>query len=339
MKQYLLFSPGPTPIPPSVIAAMSQPIIHHRHGEFKELLKRVITKLQYTFQTSEDVFIIAGSGTAAMETAICNLFSVGDHVLVVNCGNFGKRWTDISNAFGLNVNEIEVEWGNAVEPEQIKSALLGNKKIKAVFITHCESSTGVTNDIKTISSILMNEWGIDVVVSASQKGLMTPPGLSFISLSQRARGHLYKSDLPKYYLDLKKSVTASKNFLTPWTPATTLIVGLDAALDIVVREKLETIWERNKTYSSFIRDSCIQMGLQMFSKNPSNIITAVNAPEGINVSLLLKILKEDFGIVFAGGQGKLQNKIFRISNIGFISQNEIEIMVKDLREVCQKCAK
>jgi aspartate aminotransferase-like enzyme len=359
MKQYLLFTPGPTPIPPSVIAAMSQPIIHHRHEEFKELLNRVITNLQYTFQTRENVFIIAGSGTAAMEAAVCNLFSVGDHVLVVNCGKFGKRWTEISNVFGLNVNEIEVEWGNAIEPEQIKNALLGNKKIKAVFVTHCESSTGVTNDIKTISSIIksnsdalmivdaisslaseelrMDEWGIDVVVSASQKGLMTPPGLSFISLSQKAQSLFYKSDLPKYYLDLKKSVIASKNFLTPWTPAITLIVGLDAALDIIVQEKLETIWERNKTYSSFIRDNCIQMGLQIFSKNPSNIITAVNTPKGINLSSLLRILKEESGMVLAGGQGKLQNKIFRISNMGFISQNQIEMMVRSLREGLRKC--
>jgi aspartate aminotransferase-like enzyme len=354
MKQYLLFTPGPTPIPQAVKSAMSKPIIHHRHEEFKELLKRVTGKLQYVFQTKNDVFILTGSGTAGMEAAVCNLFSAGDEVLVANSGKFGRRWTEIANIFGLRVHEITVEWGDAIEPEVVKKLLYNNINIKGVLLTQCETSTGVTHDIKNIAEIIrsntdalvivdaisslggeelrLDEWGIDVVVSASQKGLMTPPGLAFISLSQRANGYLHKSNLPKYYLDIKKSKEALNNFLTSWTPATTLIVGLDAALDIIFKEKLETIWERNKGLSKYIRTKCAVMGFKMFSKRPSNIVTALRTPEGINPTSLLKTLKADYGIILAGGQDKLKDQILRISNIGAISKSDVDIMLKSVRE-------
>lgn len=354
MKQYLLFTPGPTPIPPTVISAMSKPIIHHRHEEFKELLKRVTEKLRYVFQTKNEVFIMTGSGTAGMEAAVCNLFSAGDEVLVANSGKFGRRWTEIANIFGLKVHEITFEWGDAIEPDVVKKVLANNKNIKGVLLTQCETSTGVTHDIKKISEVVrlssdalivvdaisslggeelrMDEWGIDVVVSASQKGLMTPPGLGFISLSQRANSYLHKSNLPKYYLDIKKSKESLNNFLTPWTPATTLIVGLDAALDIIIKEKLETIWERNKVFSNCIRTNCVEMGFKMFSKRPSNIVTALRTPRGINPTSLLKTLKVDFGIILAGGQGELKGQIIRISNIGAISKNDIDRMLKSVRE-------
>lgn len=354
MKQYLLFTPGPTPIPPAVKSAMSKPIIHHRHEEFRELLKRVTEKLRYVFQTKNDVFILTGSGTAGMEAAVCNLFSAGDEVLVANSGKFGRRWTEIANIFGLRVHEITVEWGDAIDPEVVKKLLSNNKNIKGVLLTQCETSTGVTHDIKNIAEIIrsntdaliivdaisslggeelrMDAWEIDVVVSASQKGLMTPPGLAFISLSQRANGYLHKSNLPKYYLDIKKSKESLNNFLTPWTPATTLIVGLDTALDIIIKEKLETIWERNKVISNYIRTNCVEMDFKIFSKRPSNIVTALQTPEGINPTSLLNTLKADFGIILAGGQDKLKGKIIRISNIGAISKNDVDIMLKSVRE-------
>jgi aspartate aminotransferase-like enzyme len=358
MKQYLLFTPGPTPIPPAVISAMSKPIIHHRHEEFKELLKRVTEKLRYVFQTNNDIITLTGSGTAGMEAAVCNFFSAGDEVLVANSGKFGRRWTEIANIFGLKVHEITVRWGDVIEPDIVKKILSDNKNIKGVLLTHCETSTGVTHDIKNISEVVrlssdalivvdaisslggeelrMDDWGIDVVVSASQKGLMTPPGLAFISMSQRANGYLHKSNLPKYYLDIKKSKETLNNFLTSWTPATTLFVGLDAALDIIVKEKLETIWERNKVFSSYIRNNCVEMGFKMFSKKPSNIVTALRTPEGLNPTSLLKILKADFGIILAGGQEELKDQILRISNIGAISKDDIAQMIKSMREGIQK---
>jgi serine---pyruvate transaminase len=353
MKKNILFTPGPTPIPPEVIEAMSQPIIPHRQQEFKDLFKDVCTKLKYTFQTEREVFVITGSGTAGMETSVCNLFSAGDKILVADAGKFGRRWAEIGNAFGLEVIDMNGEWGVETNQDELNRLLISNKNIKGVFLTHCESSTGVTNDIRKLSGIVrsssdcliivdaisslageelrMDEWGLDVVVSASQKGLMTPPGLAFVALSENATMRLQKSNLPKYYFNLNKSIESQRNFLTPWTPATTLIVGLNAALNIIEKTRLEKIWERNKKYSQLIRESCSEIGFKIFSKNPSNIITAFQIPGGVQPTNFLKFMKENFGVIFAGGQGPLINKIFRISNTGYISNDQVVFMLDSLK--------
>jgi serine---pyruvate transaminase len=361
MKKNLLFTPGPTPIPPTVIAAMSQPIIHHRKEDFKFLFGKVLDGLKYAFQTKEEVCVITGSGTAGMEAAVCNLFSSGDHVVVANTGKLGKRWAEIARAFGLKVHEIIIEPGYTIGAERIEKSLLENKNIKGVFITHCETSTGVTNDVKTIADkirafssaliivdaisslageeLRMDDWGIDVVVSASQKGLMTPPGLSFIALNQRAQKFLGNNNLPKFYLNMEKAIEAQRNRLTPWTPATLLVVGLQKALEIIIEKGIETIWERNRNFSKQIRDNCVSMGLTVFANKPSNIITALKTPQGVKPSSLLKIMEEDFGIVLAGGQDMLREDIFRISNMGYIQQSEVGILIKCLGKAIKASSK
>ncbi len=353
--QERLFTPGPTPLPPEVISAMSKPIIHHRHVEFKTLMERVLNNLKYVFRTNRDVYVITGSGTAAMEAAVCNLLSIGDEVLVVNAGKFGQRWSELNKAFGAKVTELKIEWGKPLDTDLLGGYLKAQSKIKAVFLTQCETSTGVQHDIKTAARIIRNnsdalivvdaisslagtefftdEWRIDVVVSASQKGLMTPPGLSFITLSEKAQEKVFHSNIKKYYFDIKKGIESQSKFLTPWTPATTLIMGLDVALNMIRNSTLENIWERNRNFSSIIRNKCLSIGLKLFAESPSDILTAVCTPETIIQKNLLNTLKNKYNVIVAGGQGDFKDKIFRISNIGYLKMDDIECLLEALEGV------
>ncbi len=354
-----LFTPGPTPVPENVLLAMAQPIIHHRNPEFIEIFSRVNENLKYLFQTKQDVYTLTSSGTGAMESAVANLLSFGDKAIFVNGGKFGERWGEICKSYGVDAIEVKIEWGRAVTPEEIESQLKKNPDVKAVFVTHSETSTGVFTDVKTLAKVVhdnsdavivvdgissvgahemyMDDWGLDVVVTGSQKGLMIPPGLSFIALSEKAWDMVEKSNLPKYYFGLKKARSALKNGDTPWTPAIALIVALDIALKMIREEGLENMWRRHKKLSLAVREACKAIGLNLFGEPPSHAVTAVYFPDGIDKKEFQKVLKYNYGVTVAGGQEHLKDKIFRISHLGYYDEidivgviSAIEMALKDV---------
>ncbi len=354
-----LFTPGPTPVPESVLLAMAQPIIHHRNPEFIEIFSRVNENLKYLFQTKQDVYTLTSSGTGAMEAAVANLLSFGDKAIFVNGGKFGERWGEICKSYGVNAIEVKIEWGRAVPPEEIESQLKKNPDVKAVFVTHSETSTGVFTDVKTLAKVVhdnsdavivvdgitsvgahemyMDDWELDVVVTGSQKGLMIPPGLSFIALSEKAWDMVERSNLPKYYFSLKKARSALKNGDTPWTPAIALVVALDIALKMIREEGLENIWRRHKKLSLAVREGCKALGLNLFGEPPSYAVTAVYFPDGIDKKEFQKVLKYKYGVTVAGGQEHLKDKIFRISHLGYYDEidivgviSAIEMALKDV---------
>lgn len=354
-----LFTPGPTPVPENVMLTMAQPMIHHRQPEFLELFRRVNENLKYLFQTKNDVYVLTSSGTGAMEAAVCNLLSPNDTALYVNAGKFGERWGEICKVFGVQVEEIKVEWGNSVEPSEIEQRLQARPEIKAVFVTHSETSTGAVQDVKTITHLVhsvsnavvvvdgissvgalefkMDEWGIDVSVAASQKGLMIPPGLAFIALNERALQLVEKSKLPKYYFSLLKAKEALTKDGTPWTPAVSLLMGLDKALMMIRQTGIEHIWERHSRLALAVRSACQALGLKLLAKCPSNALTAVWIPTAVDAKKFNLTLKDTFGVTVAGGQGELKGKIFRISHLGYYDEFDILSVISALEMALRQC--
>lgn len=345
MKKTYLMTPGPTPVPPQALLAMAEPIIHHRTPEFMEVFKEVCDLLKYVFQTQNDVVTFTSSGTGAMEAAVCNILSPGDKAICVQGGKFGERWTELCKAYGITPIIIDVEWGKAVDPKAIEAELKKDAGIQAVFTTLCETSTGVLTDIKAIAQMTKNhnavlvvdaisglgaediktdEWGIDVVVSGSQKGLMIPPGLAFMSLSKKAWDKVEKSKCPKYYLSLKKSKKALESADTPFTPAITLVIGLRETLRVMKKEGLDVIFERHKKLALATREAMKAMGLELFAPTaPSNGVTAVKAPAGVDGEKLVKHMRDKYGVGIAGGQAELKGKVFRIAHMGYITDTDI----------------
>jgi aspartate aminotransferase-like enzyme len=337
-----LFTPGPTPVPESVMLKMAEPIIHHRNPEFREVLTRVNANLQYLFQTRQPVLTLTCSGTGGVEATFVSLFSRGDTVISVNGGKFGERWVKMPQTFGLNVIEIKVPWGKEVSAQQIQETLEKAPAAKAVYLTHSETSTGTATDIKLIAQIIrahsnalvcvdgitavgahelrFDEWGIDVCVTGSQKGLMIPPGLAFVALSQRAIDAMQSSTLPKFYFDLRKALKSYELNDTPWTPAVSLIVGVDAALELIKAEGIENVWARHKRLAIALRAGVAGLGLKLFSDSPSYAVTPVWLPENIDWKAFNKTLKLDNGITIAGGQDEYAGKIFRVSHLGYYDE-------------------
>jgi len=347
MKKKKLFTPGPTEVPEEVLLEMAKPIIHHRTDEFKKIAEEVIEDLKYLFRTKNDVLILCSSGTGAMEAAVSNLFSPGEKIAVICGGKFGERFAEIGNSFGLDVLKLEVEWGSDLKSEKIEEVLSENPDIKGVFATLCETSTATQFDIKgfgevvskyedtvlvvdAISSLgavpcLTDEWKIDVVITGSQKALMLPPGLSFISLSEKAWKKVEKSTLPKYYFDLKKYKKNIQKADFPYTMAVSLIVGLRKSLRLIREYTIEKIWEEHHKRAEATRRAFQEIGLQLLSSSPSDAVTAVVLPEGIDGQKLIKLLREKYGISIAGGQEKLKGKIIRISHLGW--QDEFDVLL------------
>jgi len=353
-KKYLL-TPGPTPLPPQICEAMARPIIHHRTPQFQAVLKEVTEGLKYVFQTKNDVFIFASSGTGAMEAAVANLLSPADTVITVQGGKFGERWTEICQAYAINTEIIDVEWGEAVEPGEIEKRLKANPKIKAVFTTLCETSTGVTNDIEAIGKVVKNSdavlavdaisglgaiplltdvWSVDAVVSGSQKGLMLPPGLAFISVSSKAWDKISISKCPKYYFDLKEAKKALQSIDTPFTPAVSLVIALNESLKMMKQDGIENIFSRHKKMADATRAAMKALGLELFAPNaPSDVVTAVEVPQGIDGEKLVKTMRDTFGVTIAGGQAELKGKVFRIAHMGYIEEFDIIICISCLEKV------
>ena len=341
MRKYRLMSPGPTPVPEKVLLAMADTIIHHRTPQFQARLKDVHAKLKKVFQTENPVMMLASSGSGAMETSVVNLLSKGEKVLVVKGGKFGERFAEIAEAYGVEVIPYDVVWGNAADPKVIEDLLNKNPDVKAVYATLCETSTGVANDIKAIAGAVKktdavlvvdaisglsadelrpDEWGVDVVVSGSQKGLMLPPGLGFISVSDKAVKLADSSDLPKYYFSLKAALKSHAKDDTPWTPAVSLITGLDVVLDMMLDEGLENILQRHARLADATRKAVQNLGLELFAERPSNAVTSVKVPDGVDGLALVKKMRDEQGVTIAGGQADLKGKIFRIAHLGYMDE-------------------
>ncbi len=355
MIKKFLMTPGPTQIPPQVSLAMARPIIHHRTAEYSELFDRVNDNLKYVYQTGNDIISFASSGTGAMESAVVNLCSPGDEVLVAACGKFGERWHDLAQAYGLIAEFHEYEYGEAVSPDDIARALADNPKIKAVFVTHSETSTGVVNDMKAIGAavadseaVLVSDsisgmgsaeirtdgWMIDVVVAGSQKALMIPPGLAFVSVSGKAWALAEESKLPRFYFDWLKARKAlgQAQPTTPFTPPVSLVVGLDAALSMIREEGLDNLFERHRVLGRATRAAIQSMGLELFSPDDdsSSSVTAVKVPEGIEDGQLRRLTRDKYGVQLAGGQGPVKGKIFRIGHCGYYNYSDIIVAVTAL---------
>ena len=355
-----LMIPGPTPVPESVLKAMGRHPIGHRSGEFQAVVQRTTEQLKWLHQTQGDVLVITGSGTAAMEAGIINTLSRGDKVLCGDNGKFGERWVKVARAYGLEVEVIQAEWGQPLDPEAFRLALEADssKAIRAVILTHSETSTGVINDLETIArhvkahgtaltiadcvtslgatDVPMDAWGVDVVASGSQKGYMLPPGLSFVAMGERAWQAYERSDLPKFYLDLGPyRKTAAKNS-NPFTPAVNLYFGLEAALEMMQNEGLEAIFARHARHRSAAQAGMKAIGLPLFAAegHGSPAITAV-APNGIDAEQLRKAVKERFDILLAGGQDHLKGKVFRIGHLGYVCDRDVLTAVSAIEATLQ----
>ncbi|MFT5339728.1 MAG: aspartate aminotransferase-like enzyme [Cyanobium sp.] len=343
-----LMIPGPTPVPETVLQAMGRHPIGHRSADFQKIIKRTTKQLQWLHQTTGDVLAITGSGTAAMEAGIINVLSKGEKVLCGDNGKFGERWVKLARAYGLDVQVIQAEWGQPLDPEAFRAALEADtaKAIKAVILTHSETSTGVINDLETIAkharvhgtaltiadcvtslgacNVPMDEWGLDVIGSGSQKGYMMPPGLAFVAMSERAWEAYGRSDLPKFYLDLGKYRKSARADSNPFTPAINLYFALEAALEMMQAEGLEAIFARHARHRAAAQAGMEAMGLPLYAAegHGSPAITAV-APEGIDAEALRKAVKEKFDILLAGGQDHLKGKVFRIGHLGFVCDRDV----------------
>jgi len=343
MKKYLM-TPGPTPIPPEVLLKMAEPIIHHRTPQFMAILKEANEGLKYVFQTKNDVITFASSGTGAMEASVINVLSAGDKCIVVRGGKFGERFAEIAQAYGITPINIDVQWGTAPDPEIIKATLKKNPDVKAVYTTLCETSTGTTYDIESIGKIvkdtpailvvdaisglgadqlMTDEWAVDIVVAGSQKGLMLPPGLSFCSVSQKAMGLAEKSKAPKFYFSFKAAKKALDKTDTPWTPAITLIIGLTQAIKLMREEGLDNIFKRHHKLAEATRQGVKAIALELYSKRPSDAITAIKVPAGVDGEKLVKSMRDTHGVTIAGGQEELKGKIFRIAHMGFMEKFDV----------------
>ncbi|GHT46755.1 serine-pyruvate aminotransferase [Endomicrobiia bacterium] len=342
MKHYLL-TPGPTPIPPEVALKEALPILHHRTSEFASVYKDVAEGLRCVFQTKNEVYMLAASGTGAMEMAVVSLLSPGDEIIVASCGNFGDRWAKIAEGYGIKVISASVEWGKVVKPLEIEKALRTNPNIRAVYTTFTETSTGVANDIKTIGEIVAktnavlivdaisglvgqefrtDEWKVDVVVSGSQKGFMLAPGLAFITLSDKAWKLTESSRLPKFYFDIRKYKKSYATNETPFTPPVTLIVALQESIKLIKERGLENIWNDNKLLAKAARSGMKALGLELFGEVPCEVVTSASVSVEIG-GKIVKILREKYGVSIAGGQGNLKGKIIRFAHMGYIGKADL----------------
>lgn len=353
-----LFTPGPTPVPEQVMLRMAAPMIHHRNPEFMEILTRVHENLKYLFQTQQPVVVLTCSGTGGMEATMVSMFSPGDKIIAVNGGKFGERWADMARKYTGNCVELKVQWGTSIQPDDIIKALKEHPDTKGVYFTHSETSTGTATDVKAMAKAIrehsdalicvdgitavgahelrFDEWGIDACVTGSQKGLMMPPGLALVALSDRALKAIETAKLPSYYLSLKKALKAYKDNDTPFTPAVSLIIGLDESLQLIKQEGIENIWKRHQRLSSACRAGCEALGMRLFSNSPSFAVTPVWLPEGVDWKTFNKILKFEHGVTVAAGQDSYAGKIFRISHLGFYDELDMLTVIGALEMTLRK---
>ncbi len=348
MQKRFLITPGPTPVPPEVLSALSEPVVHHRAPRFTEILKQVVAGLKYVYQTENDIIVFAASGTGAMESAVVNVVNPGDHVLVGSMGNFGERWKKLAATWGAEVTALDYEWGTKVVPADIEKALAADPAIKAVYVQFSETSTGVLNDIKAIGEIVArtpailvvdaisglgatdlttDEWHVDICVAGSQKALMVPPGLAYVAVSDKAWAVVDKCTTPRFYYDYvaaRKKMTGD-SAQTPYTPAVSLMVAQNVAIDLIREEGLQNVFERHRVLARAAKEGVKALGLELFGpEDPeANSVTAVRVPEGVDGNKIGKIARDQWGVWLAGGQGQLKGKIFRFGHCGYFGHSDI----------------
>ncbi len=357
-----LRTPGPTPCPPDVLAAMGRQMDDHRGPAAAALIQRLTAGLKRAFQTQNDILIFTSSGTGGMEAAIVNTLSPGDKVLAVSIGNFGDRFAAIARAYGAAVTKLDFPAGQAADPEAVAAALRADPDIRAVLVTHNETSTGVTNPLPEIARAVraadpgpggrdrllivdsvsgmgslpcpVDTWDLDVVVSGSQKGWMVPPGLAFMSMSPRAWEAAARATAPRYYFDAARARDAQAKGQTPWTPALSLFYAMDVALAALEQEGWEQVYARHARIGAYTRRGVQALGLELLADErvASNTVTAVKVPDGIDAAALRRLLREEYGVVLAGGQGALSGKIVRIGHMGLVSEADIDEALTALGE-------
>jgi aspartate aminotransferase-like enzyme len=337
-------TPGPTPVPPEVLAALAEPVIHHRGRDFREIYARCLERLREVCRTEHDVLLFTNSGTGAFESAVANLTTPGDRQLAVSAGNFGERWAAMARAYGADLVHRKLDWGATPEPEDLHDALDGD--VKVVYLVHSETSTGVVADIQALAAAAKeagslvvvdavsslgavpaetDAWGIDVLVSGSQKALMCPPGLALCAVSPAALEASSRSTSPRYVLDWERTRKAQAKLDAPFTPAVSLVKALDVALGILLEEGLEGAFERHVRLGRACREGAKAMGLELFSPDDdrSAVVTAIRTPDAVESSEIVSTLRDRFGITIATGQGDLKEKIFRIGHIGYFDVFDI----------------
>jgi serine---pyruvate transaminase len=344
-KRYL-FTPGPTPVPPQVLAALAEPVLHHRAPDFREVYARVLERLREVHRTAGDVLLFTCSGTGAFESAIANLCSPGERVLAVSAGSFGERWAAMAGTYGCEVEELRYQWGETPTVEDLRRKLDEIEPVSLVFLVHSETSTGVVADVQALAAVAkdagalavvdavsslaavpleMDEWGLDVVISGSQKALMTPPGLATAAVSPAAWEQARRATLPRFYFDWERTRAAQAKLDSAFTPAVSLVVALDVALGLLLEDGLEAAFERHVRLGRACRAGIKAMGLELFSpdEDRSAVVTAARVPDGIDGSELTLALRDRHGVTIAGGQGELKGQIFRIGHIGWYDEFDI----------------
>lgn len=354
MKKEYLYTPGPVTVPPEVLLTMAQPIYHHRTARFRDMFAEVLDKLAHVYRTENDIFALASSGTGAMEASVVNFLSPGDEVITVNGGKFGERWTELAKAYGLQCHEVVCAWGTAPSPDEISSLLKAHPKIKAVYVQLTETSTGTVYDIKALAAVVaqtpallivdavsglgaddidVDEWGVDVCVAGSQKALMIPPGLSFLSVSEKAWRVTEDATLPRYYFDLRKYRSSLQKGDTPFTPAHTLLEALSTALDSIVSEGIDAVVARHARLAAAVREGARALGLSLYSQRPANALTALVFSD-IDAEKIRSTLRDD-GIYVAGGQNEAKGKIIRIAMMGYAADADVVNVLAGLERALQ----
>jgi len=351
--------PGPTPCPEEVLQAMTKQMINHRGVEYGQIQDGITEKLKQLFQTKNDIFLLTGSGTGGLEAAIVNMLSPGDTVLSVSIGVFGERFAEIARRFGAEVIPLKFEWGKAAEADAVRKALQDNPAIKAVLVTHNETSTGVTNDLEALSSVVkeagkllivdaisslgsidlpVDDWRLDVAITGSQKGWMVPPGLVMVSVSDEGWQAYEQAKMPRFYWDFGTARKYAELKQTPWTPALTVLYGLSVSLDMMLQEGFANIIARHARISQAARDGVKSLGLPLFAdaNHASNTVTSAAGANGLDVKGLISIMEKEHQIILGGGQQSLSGKIFRIGHLGFVNEADIENVISALKVALPK---
>jgi len=353
MKKYLL-SPGPTPVPEEILLTMAEPMIHHRTPAYEEMLAKAIEGLKYVFQTKNDVLIFSATGTGAMVGAVSNVLNKGEKAIIVRGGKFAERWGEIAEEYGIEPIYIDPEWGKAVDPAEVERVLQENPDVKAVYTQLTETSTGVVMPVKELGEIIskteallvidaisglggqefyMDDWNVDIVVAASQKGLMLPPGHAYAAVNEKAWKKIESNTQPHYYFDW---ITYRKNLakLTdPFTGSVTLVKGLVKATELIKNDGLENRFNRCKVMAKACRAAVKALGLEQFADPACDVVTAVKVPEGVDGLALVKLLRDKYGFTIAGGQAQVKGKIFRIAHMGYIECFDIIAVIAALEMV------
>jgi aspartate aminotransferase-like enzyme len=340
MYKQRLFTPGPTTVPEEVLLELARPMFHHRTADYRKMLEQVTKDMQYVFGTAQEVYTITGSGSAAMEASVSCVVAAGEKMIAVRGGKFGERWSELGVAYGAKVVNLDIEWGTPVTPQKIEEALKANPDTVAVYITQCETSTATVCDVQAIAKVVaktpallvvdgissigampfkMDEWGVDISVTGSQKALMLPAGLAFVACSAKAWKKIEATKGAAYYLSLKayKKALTPPEWDQPYTPNNALVRAAMKALSMIRAEGLEKIWAETHKKSLAIQAAAQALGLKVYSTAPSDSVTAVLVPAGMDGEALAKTMTKEFGIKPAGGQGKLKGKVLRFTTMGY----------------------